>query len=498
MVTPKGQAGQPESATWRNPGGKFHIEYALDVMEELRAAVQAGFQKIPYGGLEDGGILYGRFDGDCIRILEWRRIECDHAAGPSFVLSEADSERLRACMEKPEPELMDLIPVGWYASHSRSALLLKPADMELHRARFPEPWHAILLIKAVPDGPVQGTFFLRGEDGGLSPEPLGEVFDIPADPLRRTSERPTAARAKPESEPEPRRRRTPYAPARCAASWPQKPVIPPPVFEGLAPAKPESVEPEKAPLPSFAVDPPPALEPVEAPESEHVENAGAPAGSIAPEPVIVPAPERTETVETPLPSFGGAAQIQPSRLLRRILLAAAALCALGAGAVVALPRLIPDEKATLSLQVVEVYGGSDDQLYVKWSLRAPSDETAERASLELVDGMTTKLIELDEDEIQRGSLTYVRQSGDVQVRMTVWCRKGGQLQELARYIGPDVEPAPQQPPAAPTGEAERERLSADAEKVQKALREEQMKTRRLEQSVATIRARLDQESRRTR
>jgi hypothetical protein len=467
-------------------------------MEELRASVQDGFQRIPHGGIEEGGILYGRLEGECIRILEWRRIACDHAAGPTFTLSEADLERLRVQMEKRAPELLDLIPVGWYASHSRSGLLLKPADMELHRARFPEPWHVILLIQAAKDGPAKGAFFLREAGGNLPPEPVGEAFEIVPDPKRQGAGRLTAARAEPASEPEVRRRRMPYTPPRAAASIPPAPPRPVSVPPILPPAM-ETVS-DAGPSPLAALPPAAEATPVAPP----VPAAG-------PTPAVEPVPPKTElphpapqaaapepppaaAAETPLPAFAAITAVPPSRILERLAWVAA-FGALGAGVMIAVPRMIPPERAALSLQVVEVKGAAAPQIHFKWALNAPAIENAERATVEVADGMTTKIIDLDADEIQRGSLTYVRQSGDVQVRMTVF-RRGdlGRVQELARYIGPYSEPAVVEPAAASADKFESEHLAVDTEKLRRLLVQEQARTRRLEQSVATIQARLEKEN----
>jgi hypothetical protein len=433
-VTRTGQIGQPESGSWKASSSRFTIEYALDVLEEIRAFAQDGFQRIPHGGIEEGGVLYGRLEGETVRILEWRRIASDHAAGPSFLLSEADTGKLSEQMANPDAELGDLIPVGWCASHSRSSLELKPSDIELHRAMFPESWQAILLVKTSKEGTTQGAFFVRSDDGDLSASPAEAPLEIRPNPSLLLSKRATAAKAAPESDPRSARR---GLPARVPASIP----LPPP-----------------RPIPAPA-----------ATEASHV--------SVA---------------EIPVPAFAVAQAPRSRRMMGRVLFIAA-LCALGAGAVIAVPRLLPAEKAALALQATELRGATAHQLHLKWELNAPAFRDAERASMEIIDGSTTKMIELDSDEIQRGSLTYVRQSGDVQVRMTVFRRTEKPVQELARYIGPAVD-APQTAAVPASDKSESDRLAAETEKLRQVLRQEQAKTKRLEESVATIKSRLEREN----
>ena len=107
------------------------IEYAPAVMESVRAEAVDGLMKLGRGGIECGGVLYGRITDGLIRILAARPLECEHRLGPSFVLSEKDEARLREMMEPAgrDEETRDLDVVGWYMSHCRG-------DSRWRRATF--------------------------------------------------------------------------------------------------------------------------------------------------------------------------------------------------------------------------------------------------------------------------------------------------------------------------------------------------------------------------
>ena len=46
--------------SWTVPESPVAIQYSLVVIEEIRHEVSQGFQKMARGGIEVGGILYGR------------------------------------------------------------------------------------------------------------------------------------------------------------------------------------------------------------------------------------------------------------------------------------------------------------------------------------------------------------------------------------------------------------------------------------------------------
>ncbi len=113
---------KPESATekrneyayWAIPGAAATVTYSLPLFHEIDFAVNEGYRKIPHGGIEEGGLLFGTIDDKGTRVEAFRPIACEHASGPSFLLSDHDLETLNVQIENSvaDPELEGLHVVG--------------------------------------------------------------------------------------------------------------------------------------------------------------------------------------------------------------------------------------------------------------------------------------------------------------------------------------------------------------------------------------------------
>src|SRR6476646_52968 len=123
-----------EHGRWTIPGHRLNIEYALSVLEQLRIDSIDGLNKVPHGGIEIGGLLFGVRGGNRVRILASRSIGCEYALGPSFVLSEKDQGGLREMLDasRKDPDLKGMEPVGWYHAHTRSGVCLTERNLELY------------------------------------------------------------------------------------------------------------------------------------------------------------------------------------------------------------------------------------------------------------------------------------------------------------------------------------------------------------------------------
>src|SRR5579862_2593445 len=92
--------------TWQFPQCPFEMECSAAVLEQIRQEVEQACQS---GGdmLETGGVLFGIHDRERVRILAARPLECEHALGAGFVLSEKDELCLAQLMRAPAtvPEL---------------------------------------------------------------------------------------------------------------------------------------------------------------------------------------------------------------------------------------------------------------------------------------------------------------------------------------------------------------------------------------------------------
>ncbi len=150
------------------PESPFTVEFATEVLVEIRQLALEAFRSLPYGGLEIGGVLFGRFSPSGrnpkrVEVAATRPIECDHSAGPAFILSSAERVRLTQLFEhaRHEEDLAALAVVGFWVSHGRSALGLTSHDVDLYRAFFPHPWQVALVLKPENRQPLREALFCR-------------------------------------------------------------------------------------------------------------------------------------------------------------------------------------------------------------------------------------------------------------------------------------------------------------------------------------------------
>jgi len=167
---------------WRIAELGLEVELPVALIADIVAAAKEGFSRFPRGGLEVGGVLFGRKEGGRIRVLAARSIPCRYVHGPSFTLSAEEHEELSALLvrARAQPELAGLTAVGWYHSHTRGGLAYTDADAHLHNRHFSQPWQIGLLLRPEVGKPTQLALFVRGKDGEL---PLRPAFVIGEDSL---------------------------------------------------------------------------------------------------------------------------------------------------------------------------------------------------------------------------------------------------------------------------------------------------------------------------
>jgi len=159
-----------ERAVWTAPGASTTVTYSLPLFHEIDFAVNEGYRKISHGGVEVGGVLFGSLEKDGARIEAFRPIACDHASGPSFLLSDGDLERLIVQLDAAasEPELASLKPIGWFLSRTRSPLQLMEREMVLFDHFFPEPGMLTVIVKPERFQPTRFTFLVRDNEGKVA------------------------------------------------------------------------------------------------------------------------------------------------------------------------------------------------------------------------------------------------------------------------------------------------------------------------------------------
>ena len=190
---------------WRIPHCPFLIECSSAVLEQIRREVQNSRYR-PGDERETGGVLFGIYTPECIRILASKPLQCEHALGPGFVLSENDEQRLDRLIAAPttDPELNGLQALGWYHSHIRSRIFLSERDLQIHSRYFAAPYQVALVVHPASERPTRAGFLFREASGNLRSESAYEEFTIetPAPAAPKT------AQALPKPKPEPPHRRT--------------------------------------------------------------------------------------------------------------------------------------------------------------------------------------------------------------------------------------------------------------------------------------------------
>jgi hypothetical protein len=139
----------------------------------------------------------------------------------------------------------------------------------------------------------------------------------------------------------------------------------------------------------------------------------------------------------------------------------------------------------IALSVVEREG----QLQIEWNHAAKPVAGAVAGSLEIVDGPDPRIIPLTRQQLAAGKFTYVRKTGDIEVRITVQDPDGVKTQEVSRYLG--------RPPETPKDSQElidvqqhREELEAEVQRLRKQNDAQAAKIQQLERLLRVLQSRL--------
>jgi hypothetical protein len=128
-----------------------------------------GFGAVPKRGAEVGGILLGTAevqDGQIlVNVEDFEAVSCDHASGPSYILSEDDRVEFVEAAERwrrgPEKRIY---AVGYYRGHTRDGICLAAEDLAILQDLFPEPTAIALVVKPYATKVSMAGIFFR-EDG---------------------------------------------------------------------------------------------------------------------------------------------------------------------------------------------------------------------------------------------------------------------------------------------------------------------------------------------
>jgi len=439
-------------ATWSVSQCDFTIEYSPRIVDDIRLAVVDAFFSLPRGGAEIGGILLGSRDGGRITISDFKPLDCEHATGPSFVLSARDHAKLASLLAQARGIPGGSYPVGWYHSHTRSDIYLTALDLELHRRYFPEPWQVALVLKPHTFQPCKAGFFFQESDGSiratasyreivLDPLPArpiqGEQLTEPAKPLAYEPEA-VAPSVRPAAPPEPI---APVPPAAAAAAF-EPPNAPPPVAGATA---------SETPAKEIRYAPP-AFTQAEAPRSRGT------LGMIA-----------ALTIGL---ACGVAAYQTRQRWLPLV----------GLGSTAPIPKAPYIGLTTSSDEV--------GQLVIRWDRESPAIRNAESGTLVIEDSAVPQAIDLDNVQVRGGSLTYGRQSDRVDVVLTIHGRGGTTVREASTYIGKmpsrPVEDTAKKPDDAKDLRGRNKKLEKTVDELRNQLQKEQYRKRLENQSPESV------------
>jgi proteasome lid subunit RPN8/RPN11 len=441
--------------TWSAPLCPYTVEYASGTLDDIRLAVMDAFFSLPRGGAEIGGVLLGYFRDGVLRILDYRPLDCEHATGPSFTLSERDRLRLAELLAEAARGSAKRQPVGWYHSHTRSDIFLSEADREIHLRYFPQPWQTAMVLRPHTFQPARAAFFFREADGSLREDASDRAFTLEALPVRPA----------PQAGPAPAAERAPRPSASIHAGGPGMTLTP---LAGISHREPQPDPPITAP-PAQPAD----LEPT--PDEQPI----------------------------PIPKF---LESPPERNSRRAVLTVVILgvCLAAAGAAFQtrslwLPRVAdlyrrsqPDAQSLfLGLNAVDLAG----QLQIRWDRNSPAVQQATEATLEILDGGAPHADALDPAHLQTGVFTYARRTERVDVALTARLPDGRVVREATSFLGrpPEAGAAAENQELRKT----QEDFTKQAAKLKSDLGAQTKRTRNLERSLADVQKQLrEQQTRR--
>ena len=439
-------ATPPAFETWNVPECPFTIEYRASLMQELRAAVAYGQQAFTRGGMEVGGVLLGLHTEAGISIRAWRPIACEHAHGPALVLSERDRGELRKFLDDL-PVLRDLSglgPVGWFLSHTRSDISLRDSDLQLFNEFFSAATDVALVLRPGRHGAARAGFFFRNPDGSVAADQSLLEFNIEGESLWMS--RPAE---------------------RIPVALPELPPRPP----ATAPATPPSSETASAWLQTRRAETPEAHgdEPGETSEADELEEVEEP-------------DEFGETDNAEAPMALPEPRLTGRRSWRWIALPIAALIAIG-WLYFTRNRVIEPLDLPINMTVTD----RDGQLVVEWDHARPELQQVQSGQITVVDGSAKVNLPLTPSEAQRGSFTFVRQSGDVRVSLHLE-RPGKPLNASARFLG---APPVREKPVSDTDAAELDRLRTENTELRTEVDRSKARTDQAETVIRVLRERVD-------
>ncbi len=140
----------------------------------------------------------------------------------------------------------------------------------------------------------------------------------------------------------------------------------------------------------------------------------------------------------------------------------------------------------LSLGMIEQNG----QLQIQWNRASRTILNATGGTLEIVDGQDKRDIPMNRSELAQGSFTYARQTGDVQVRLTVTGSGEQPMVEASRFLGAAPPPAPGDTNETDTLKVERDALQDEVTRLRQQSGQQAARIQQLERTLLILQSRL--------
>ena len=163
---------------WRGAVSEVHC--SASVLAEIGELAMSGYRRFPWGGVEIGGVLFGKNDSRTVHISSFRAVECEHHYGPAFDFTTKDSEALERLLAAAasDEKLSGLLPVGWYQTVSRRELTLSEYARALFHRFFPESWQVTVVVKRSKQDPLSIGVFVRDSHGRVEMHSSPQEFTL--------------------------------------------------------------------------------------------------------------------------------------------------------------------------------------------------------------------------------------------------------------------------------------------------------------------------------
>ena len=154
---------------WHDDASALEVRCDARVLAEIAEAAMSGYRRYPWGGVEIGGVLFGRAEQGTVQIFSFRPAVCEHHYGPAFELSENDQPGFENLLNAASSDvaLVRLKPVGFYQTISRNELSLSEHSRGTFQRYFPEAWQIAMVVKRSKRDPLSVGIFARSSRGGV-------------------------------------------------------------------------------------------------------------------------------------------------------------------------------------------------------------------------------------------------------------------------------------------------------------------------------------------